>query len=250
MTAVVKAMDSIGEVIMPDKPHTTVTYRNLMNAIDEKNVPVTIAEVGQVFDLGDAKVQVLAPKDVGGNDLNEVSVVLRVTFGETVFLFTGDADVKSENAQLSSGLPLNADVLKVGHHGSRTGSTANYLNAVAPVYAVISCGTGNTYGHPHAEVMTRLNDRNIAIYRTDELGTIIFVSNGKTITINGEENPSTTPTITPPPAETITYIGNKNSKTLHLDSCRSLPAEANRVYFDSKQEALDDGYKTCGTCKP
>ena len=248
MTAVVKAMDSIGEVVMPDKPHTTATYKNLIKAIDERNIPINIAEVGQVFNMGEANIQVLAPKDVKTDDLNEVSVVLRVTFGETVFLFTGDADKNSENAQLTSGLSLKADVLKVGHHGSKTGSTQKYLDTVAPVYAVISCGTGNSYGHPHKEVMDRLNAKGIAIYRTDEKGTIIFVSDGKTISIVGEKEATTTPP--PSTTEAVYYIGNKNSKTFHLSSCKSLPSEQNRVTFESRQAALDAGYTPCGTCKP
>ena len=248
MASVVKAMDSIGEIIMPDKPHTTSTYKNLIKAIDEKNIPIKIAEVGQVFNMGEANIQVLAPKDVSGNDLNEVSVVLRVTFGETVFLFTGDAGTKSESTQLVSELTLKADVLKVGHHGSRTSTTQKYIDAVNPKYAVISCGTDNTYGHPHSESMARLNAKGIAIYRTDEKGTIIFVSDGKTISIVGEQETATTPL--PSATETVQYIGNKNSKIFHLASCKSLPAEQNRVIFDSQQAALDAGYTPCGTCKP
>ena len=250
MSAVVKAMDSIGEVIMPDKPHTTVTYKNLIKAIDEKNIPITLAEVGQVFNMGNVNIQIIAPDNTDYTDLNEVSVVLRVTFGETVFLFTGDAGTKSENAQLASGLSLKVDVLKVGHHGSRTSTTQKYLDAVSPQYAIISCGTDNSYGHPHSETMTRLNRKNITIYRTDEMGTIIFVSDGKNITIEEDHNHDHPITSSSPAEETASYIGNKNSKTFHLFTCTSLPAEQNRVYFDSYQAAIDAGYKPCGICKP
>jgi competence protein ComEC len=246
MTAVVESMDSIGTVIMPDKPHTTATYKNLIKAIEKKNIPLTIPDLGEVFTLGSANIQVIAPKDVTTTDLNEVSIVLRVEFGETSFLFTGDADTKSENAQLAGGFTLKSDVIKVGHHGSRTASTKKYLDAVSPSYAVISCGADNTYGHPHSEAMTRLTATGAVIYRTDDNGTIIFVSDGKTITVQvtkGFSTPTTSPT------ETV-YIGNKSSKTFHLDSCKSLPAEQNRAYFDSRQAALDAGYKPCGTCKP
>ncbi|MCL1977008.1 MAG: MBL fold metallo-hydrolase [Candidatus Bathyarchaeota archaeon] len=250
MPAVVRAMESIGEVIMPDKPHTTTVYKNLIKAIDEKNIPLNIASVDQVFNMGNANIQIIAPGNTDYTDLNEVSVVLRVTFGETVFLFTGDAGTKSENAQLTSGLSLKADVLKVGHHGSRTSTIQKYLDAVSPRYAVISCGTDNPYGHPHSETMARLNGKGITIYRTDKMGTIIFVSDGKNITI--EENPNHDHPITPssPIEETASYVGNKNSKTFHLSTCSSLPAEQNRVYFDSYQDAIDAGYKPCGVCKP
>lgn len=246
MASVVKAMDNIGTVIMPDKPHTTKTYENLIKAIDEKNIPINMPKPGDTFTMGKANIQVTAPKNLADNDLNEVSIVLRVEFGETVFLFTGDADTKSEKDQLASGLPLKADVLKVGHHGSRTSSTQKYLDAVKPSYAVISCGVGNTYGHPHSEVMTRLHGTGAEIYRTYENGTIIFVSDGKTITVHITQES----TSTPPPATELKYVGNKNSKTFHLDTCSSLPAEQNRVYFNSRQEAIDAGYTPCGTCKP
>ncbi|MDR0460981.1 MAG: MBL fold metallo-hydrolase [Nitrososphaerota archaeon] len=247
MASVVKAMTSIGTVIMPDKPHTTATYKNLIKAIDEKNIPLNTPSPGDVFTMGEANIQVIAPKDTSDNDLNAVSIVLRVEFGENVFLFTGDAETKSENNQLASGLPLKADVLKVGHHGSRTSSTQKYLNAVAPSYVIISCGVNNSYGHPHSEAMSRLVGTGAAIYRTDENGTIILVSDGKTITVHvtRESNSST-----PSPVTDVTYVGNKNSKTFHLTSCKSLPTEANRVYFNSRQAAIDAGYTPCGTCKP
>lgn len=243
MTSVVKAMGHIGEIIMPDVTHTTKTYENLLIAIEEKDIELTIAEVGGEFTLGAAKIQVLAPLDADPSDLNECSVVLRVEFGDTVFLFTGDAGTKSENAQLAGGLTLKADVLKVGHHGSRTSSSQKYLDAVAPRYAVISCGTGNSYGHPHSEAMTRLRGTGAVIYRTDENGTIVFETDGKDIFVSVESEPVAQQIV-------LSYIGNKNSKIFHLPSCRSLPLEQNAVAFDTKTAALDAGYSPCGACKP
>jgi competence protein ComEC len=245
MTSVVKAMDSVGTVIMPDKVHTTKTYENLLKAIEERNIHLTIPKPGDIFTMGAANIQVLAPANAKQQtDLNECSIVLRVTFGDIVFLFTGDAGTVLENEQLASDFSLKADVLKVGHHGSRTSSTQKYLDAVAPSYAVICCGAGNTYGHPHKEAMTRLTGTGAAIYRTDENGTIIFVTDGKTVTVS----------VTRGTAELygteVSYIGNKNSKVFHLASCGSLPMESNRMYFNSRQEALDAGYTACNTCKP
>ncbi|MCL2134341.1 MAG: MBL fold metallo-hydrolase [Candidatus Bathyarchaeota archaeon] len=243
MTAVVNKMDNIDTIIMPDKTHTIQAYKNLITAIDAKDITVNIAEPGQNFTMGNANIQVIAPNYIY-SDLNECSVVLRVEFGETVFLFTGDADTKSENDQITNGLSLDADVLKVGHHGSRTSSSKNYLDIVTPTYAVISCGAGNTYNHPHQEAMTRLIATGATIYRTDENGTIIFTTDGKTITVTVEKD---TPT---PTEEGTIYIGNKNSKIFHLPTCHSLPIETNRIYFNSRQEAIDAGYTPCGTCKP
>jgi competence protein ComEC len=246
MASVIRAMDNVGMILMPDKSQTTKTYENFVKAINEKDVPVTIPKPGDVFTLGDANMQVLAPNSGGYNDLNDYSIVLRVTFGSTVFLFTGDAETKSEGEQLVNGLSLKADVLKVGHHGSRTSSTQKFLDAVSPTYAVISCGVGNTYGHPHKESMSRLNAMGAVIYRTDENGTIIFVTDGENITITVEKGAGSTPADT----GSLVYIGNKNSKVLHLSTCSSLPQEQNRVYFNSRQEAIDAGYTPCNACKP
>ncbi|MDR2700769.1 MAG: MBL fold metallo-hydrolase [Nitrososphaerota archaeon] len=249
MASVVKAMDRIGMVMMPDKSHTIKAFENLINAIEEKDIPVNIPHPGDVFTLGNANVQVIAPNSAVYNDLNDYSIVLRVEFGNTVFLFTGDADTKSENEQLTNGLTLKADVLKVGHHGSRTSSIQKYLNAVAPSYAVISCGADNTYGHPHKEAMTRLTGTGAAIYRTDEHGTIIFVTDGETITVTVTHGFGSIPLLGTGSSE-LAYIGNKNSKVFHLQSCSFLPQEQNRVYFNSRQEAIDAGYTPCNTCKP
>lgn len=140
--------------------------------------------------MGEAKIQVLAPNSAKYSDLNDYSIVLRVEFGSKSFLFTGDADTKSENEQLEKGLSLKADVLKVGHHGSRTSSAQRYLDAIAPSYAVISLGTGNTYGHPHSEAMTRLLGTGAVIYRTDLNGTIIFTTDGSKISVSIEKVPA------------------------------------------------------------
>lgn len=243
MPAVIRAMDNVGTVIMPDKTHTTQTFEKLLNAIEEKDIPLTIPKPGDIFEMGNANIQVMAP-NADYTDLNECSIVLRVEFGTTTFLFTGDAGTTSEKAQLTNTFSLKADVLKVGHHGSRASSTQQYLDAVAPSYAVICCGTGNTYGHPHNETMIRLAETDAVIYRTDENGTIIFTTDGESITV------SVTQKSAPPPANPEVYIGNKNSKVFHLSSCRSLPQEQNRVYFNSRQDALDAGYTPCGICKP
>jgi|GEM_PF-6665187 len=186
MAEVLRGFDTVGMMLMPDIIHNTRTFERMLDAIEEKDIPVTMANPGDLFTLGSAQIQVLAPSSTKYTNLNDYSVVVRVEFGETVFLFTGDADSKNENEQLASGLPLKADVIKIGHHGSRTSSSQKYLNAVAPEYAVILCGQDNSYGHPHKESMQRLNAMNVDIYRTDLNGTIVFTTDGETITINVE----------------------------------------------------------------
>ncbi|MCL1906155.1 MAG: MBL fold metallo-hydrolase, partial [Clostridiales bacterium] len=182
MAAVLLAMESVGTMLMPDITHTTKTFEAMLDAIEKKDIPVAIAYPGETFALGKAMVQILAPNKAHYSGLNDHSVVLRAEFGEIAFLFAGDAETNSENDQLINGLPLNADVLKAGHHGSRTSSGQKYLEAVAPKYVVISCGKGNTYGHPHAETTGRLAGMDAEIYRIDENGTMIFVTDGKNIT--------------------------------------------------------------------
>jgi len=186
MASVIRKMDSIGEIIMPDKTHTTVTFSNLMDAIEEKDLPMRIATPGYVFQLGEATIQIIAPNGSSYSDMNDWSVVLRIEFGTTTFLLAGDAETKSEGEQLANNLPLQADVIKIGHHGSSTSSTQSYLNAVSPSYAVISCGTGNTYRHPHVETLERLEAMGVEIYRTDLNGTIIFTTDGNEIQISVE----------------------------------------------------------------
>jgi len=244
ISSVINTMDKIGEIIMPDRPHTTKTYENFLLAAEKKGIDLTIVKTGDSFAMGRAEFFVLAPDNAKStSDLNECSIVLRMQFGDIAFLFTGDAGTRSESEQLKHDFNFKADVLKVGHHGSRTSSTQKYLDVVSPAYAVIMCGEGNTYGHPHSEAMARLTGMGAKIYRTDENGTIIFETDGVKITVSVEK-------ITEEPIATTTYIGNKNTKIFHLPSCRSLPQEANRVYFDSRQDALNAGYSACSICKP
>ena len=186
MPSVIRKMDNVSTVIMPDKTHTTKAFENLIDAIEEKDIAVTIPKSGDVFNLGDANIQVLAPNNARYTNINDYSIVLRVDFGETVFLFTGDAEAKSENEQLQNRLPLKADVLKVGHHGSSTSSTPKYLDTVSPSYAVISSGANNVYGHPNNEILSYLNAKNVVIYRTDTNGTIVFTSDGEEISVHTE----------------------------------------------------------------
>ncbi len=248
----------IGNVYMPRTTHTTKTYENLLLAIKNKGLKINAAKAGLNIDVGfNVKAQMVAPNSQGYDDLNNYSAVLRVQYGDTSFLFTGDAEAVSENEMINSGYTLKSDVLKVGHHGSNTSTTSTFLKSVSPKYAVISSGKGNKYGHPHQEVLARLNNAGVKVYRTDEVGTVIAESDSKTITFNKQssqikERAPTTPKPVPAPTTPSSgkYIGNKNSKKLHLPSCRSLPAPKNRVFFNSREEAINSGYVPCKICKP
>ena len=183
---VIEAFD-IGKVILPPKEHTTRTFEDLLDAIAGKNLKITKPVVGDIYELGDASFQILAPNQDYGDDLNNWSVGIRLVYGNTAFVFTGDAEANAEADILANGLTLRADVLKAGHHGSRTSNSDSFLDSVQPSYAVISCGSGNTYGHPHQETMKKLEDRNIQIYRTDTQGNIVATTDGTDITWVTEE---------------------------------------------------------------
>jgi len=174
----------IGKVYMPKRTATTKTFTDVVTSIKNKGLKITTPTPGQSFKLGSAICTILAPNGSGYEDVNNESIVIKITFGSNSFLFTGDAEEVSEKEMLSKGYDLKADVLKVGHHGSYSSTTQAFLNKVNPKYAVISVGKNNIYGHPHKENMNRLKAKNIPVYRTDECGTIIATSNGMNITFN------------------------------------------------------------------
>ena len=173
----------IGQVFISNFEKDNSTYRKMIQALDDKMLKASVPEVGSTFSLGSAVCTVLAPNNTY-EDPNNASVALLIQNGENRFLFTGDAEEEAEKDILANGLDLKADVYKAGHHGSRTSSCEELLDAVDPEFAVISCGEGNSYGHPHAQTLNNLRAREIKVYRTDEQGSLIAVSDGSTITWN------------------------------------------------------------------
>lgn len=173
-------------ILFPKVTTTTKTFENLVNAVKNKNKKFTTPVSGNEYNLGDAKFKILAPSSDSYQSLNNYSIVIKLTYGENTFMFTGDAETLSETEMLNSFDDLTADVLKIGHHGSTTSTSKKFLNAVNPKYAVISVGKDNTYNHPTKTTMNKLEELKIPVYRTDEEGTIECVSNGKDITFNVE----------------------------------------------------------------
>lgn len=183
MDDVIYAFD-IGKIYMPKVIHTTKTYRDVLEAIQSKNLKITAAKGGMKFTLDDGvEAEIFAPNSDKYDDLNNYSVVVKLTYGQTSFLFTGDAEGLSEQEMLQKGYRLSANVLKVGHHGSNTSTTGEFLSAVSPKYAVICVGEGNSYGHPHREVIGRLEEAKVQVYTTMEYGNIIMTSDGHTIEV-------------------------------------------------------------------
>jgi len=166
----------VAQVLMPDAVHTTTTFEQFIQVIKNNDIPVHAPHVGERFEAGIIKFTILAPQHGFGGHLNDASIVLRLEHGATSFLFTGDAEAASERGML--GQCIRADVLSIGHHGSRTSTTEAFLDAVAPMAAVISVGADNRFGHPHIEVMERLHVRGISVYTTDTMGTIFMATDG------------------------------------------------------------------------
>ena len=234
-------------VYAPTKTYSSSIFDKFVYYTDQQGLDITIPAPGDQFALGQAVVTVLGPVKSYA-DTNDTSIVLRVTYGETSFLFTGDMETEAENDMLDyweGKADCKADVLKVGHHCSNTSTGYRFLNEVNPAYGIISVGKGNDYGHPHKEPMSRLRQAGVTILRTDELGTIQAVSDGKEVTFTWQnqsaapENAEAAPQV---------FVGNKNSKVFPAPDCKNLPSEKNAVQFASYQEAIDAGFTPCGSC--
>ena len=184
MEEVIKEYD-IGEIYMPNAMATTKTYENMLDEIDKKNMKINSAYDGKtIFDYSGVRADIIAPqKGEEFADLNNYSAVVKLTYGEKSFLFMGDAEKEIEEYILKNHKDLKSDVLKVGHHGSSTSSEPEFIEAVNPEYAIISCGKDNEYGHPHKETLKTLKDTGTEVLRTDKMGTIIVKTDGKTISV-------------------------------------------------------------------
>jgi len=236
-------------VYAPTNDYASKVFDDFVYYADQQGLSVTIPAPGDILSLGDVTATVLGPVKTYP-DANNTSIVLKVTFDNTSFLFTGDMETQAETDMMNywedqPGL-FDVDVLKVGHHGSNTSTGYRFLYEVTPAYGVISVGEGNSYGHPHEEPMSRLRQAGVTILRTDDLGSVIAHSDGETVFFTWE-NQSAAPE-NAEPAQPEQYIGNKNSLKFHSPFCGSLPSERNRVEFSTYQQAIDAGYTPCTGC--
>ena len=179
------------QVIMPAIPDsqtpTTRTYEDVLDAIDAQGLTITDAVPGDVYTFGEGKLEILGPVTDSYDNLNNFSVVCRLDYGEISFLFTGDMESDAEADLMASGASLDADILKVGHHGSSTSTSQGFLDAVSPEGAVIEVGEGNSYNHPHKEVMDRLEAEGCTVYRTDLNGSVVIGTDGQNWAVQTEE---------------------------------------------------------------
>ena len=246
---------TVGTAFCPVTEYDSRAFDNFVKYLGEQDKAVTVPSHGDKFQLGGADVLVVGPIR-SSNEPNNTSIVLKITYGQTSFLFTGDAERPEEADILEAGYDLRSTVLKVGHHGSDTATTYPFLREIMPQYALISCGKDNSYGHPHDNALSRLRDADVTLFRTDLQGTITCTSDGKTVSFTTERNANTqtNPTVSSKPdapaAEEVHYIGNVNSRKFHRPTCSGLPDEKNRVTFETRDAAIDEGYAPCGSCKP
>lgn len=264
---------SVKQVFAPEYTTDTRVFQSFQSTIAEKAIPKEQPAVGSSYQLGDATFQILSPSGSSYSDANNYSIAIRITDGDSSFLITGDAETQAEAEICAAGLELDSDVYVMGHHGSGTSSSWTLLQEATPEYAVLSCGAGNSYGHPHIESMEKLQSMEIQLLRTDKQGTIIASTDGSSITWNvdpcndytpGDENDTpaqpqgqttsqTAQTTDSSTATTTGYILNISSKKIHYPNCKSVAQmkESNKkATTESKEALLAQGYTPCGNCKP
>lgn len=264
----------VKQVFSPDYAADTRVFNSFQSVIETKAIDRKQPQVGTTYQLGDASFQILSPTGDKYSDPNNYSIGIRITDGDSSFLITGDAESDSEKEMCKTNLELESDVYIMGHHGSGTSTSWELLQKATPEYAILSCGTGNTYGHPHIESMEKLQDMEIQLLRTDKQGTIIASTDGTSITWNtdpcndysagdindkpiqpqkqGTEKQSSNVT-----ANQVTigteYILNTSTKKIHYPDCNSvkqMKEKNKKTTTESRDSLIAQGYSPCGNCRP
>ncbi|SES93379.1 Metal-dependent hydrolase, beta-lactamase superfamily II [Oceanobacillus limi] len=183
---VVRAFD-VGEVWMSGNESSSKTFRSAVEAVLNSDADYHEPQMGETFEMGNMDIEVVYPETISGQT-NEESLSVRFTYGDVSFLFTGDADTDAEKYMVNAGVNLDADILQLGHHGSNTSSDPTFIETVSPSVAIYSAGIDNSYGHPHAEVISLFQGKGIDLYGTDVHGTIIVETDGKDYHVKTNKN--------------------------------------------------------------
>ncbi|MBQ2889595.1 MAG: MBL fold metallo-hydrolase [Clostridia bacterium] len=235
----------VGNVYLNGETTTSYFFERFVDVLIDKEITPYIPDLGIEYDIGPFKLEFLSPQKDFGNS-NDNSLVLTVKYGDVTALYTGDAERSVEAELIKNGENINADILKVSHHGSRYASSVEFLNKVSPSVAVISSGSGNSYGHPHKEALERIEKCGAEILRCDREGTVVLSTDGKEVyNASGEAFEKREES-----EQRQVYIGNRKSKVFHCETCPNLPGNKNRVVFNKRENAVMAGYSVCGNCNP
>ena len=262
----------VKQVLDSGQPHSSQVYETFLTLIDQKNIPYNVAQRGQKINLDkDLIIDVLSPPTtLFSGDLNQNSIVLKITYGKVSFLLMGDAGTEAESSLISSSYDLKSDILKVGHHGSSSATSTAFLNDVKPAISIIEVGAGNDYGHPTQQTLNALQDVGATIYRTDTSGNIIITTDGLTYSTTTQKPSGNTdstisqtrtatdvaqasgPITTPSTVSGEAFVGSSKSDKYHYPSCSAAQKikPANLITFSSSEEARAQGYSPCGICHP
>lgn len=270
MSKVLESFD-IGEVYMPKVSTTTKTFENMLELIDDKGLEINTAKSGiNILSEDNLNIDIIAPCSEEYSDLNNYSAVIKITYGSVKFLFMGDAEEKSENEITAD---VSADFIKVGHHGSKTSSSEDFVNRVGAQFAAVSVAAENDYGLPDEEIISLWEDSGAKVLMTKDVGNIVAQSDGQSLTVNGENQAADVESATEneesqtTAAETIDtstetqaseiqsekWILNTNTKKIHTLQCSLAKniSDKNKDYSDLSIAQLEEqGYTTCKTCKP
>ncbi len=256
----------IGVFYMTNAVSNTVMFEEILDIVDRVGITVKQSFKGVNITVAEGiKVNFLSPCLEEYDDLNDYSSVLKITYNERSFLITGDAKKKAEE-QITMG--LSSDVVKVGHHGSNTSSSEDFVRRTHAKYAVVSVGMGNSYGHPHVEVLERWEKFGAEILRTDIHGNIVFTTDGESLYLKKDKEAGENGEFIPPPdhgtstpdlggdeptVDTSIWVLNTKTRKIHKPACSTIPNmnEENREFSkESIYALLSKGYTTCGMCKP
>lgn len=264
-------MADVSDYLKVDKAYLSpadgdsLVYSNLLEKLDENEVEQFRAGAGDCIVSDEAlTVDIIAPGEGfdWGDNPNNASLVVRVTYGENTFVIMGDAE-KQESSEIKD---IDCDVLRTAHHGSGNGTYEELLDAASPEYAVVSCGLNNEYGHPHKNVVDMISERGIKLFRTDEQGSVVISSDGEKLTASvspvkteksaGEKTASdkdNESSVSEKSSDSeSTYVLNTSTKKIHKAGCGSVASisEHNRAETDDYEAAIAEGYSPCGVCKP
>ena len=253
------------KILFTDAESDTAAYRNVMEAISYRGYEITTPKAGESYSFGNAVFTIVGPAGTYDKRSNNYSIGLKLDFGENSFLFIGDAEKEAQEDMLKSGADLKADVIKAGHHGSSDSADKKFLEAVDAAYAVISCGRGNDYGHPHAKTLQLFQELDIQVLRTDEQGTVTAFCDGREITwshapsetwqagVYGGNETTDTDVNIDEETENARYILNTGSYKFHRPECESVADMGHKNKKGSnlsREGIMEMGYSPCKICKP